>query len=80
MRGFAIVLALCALAAVGCGGETATEEARPTTPAETTTTPPAEASSRPPAPVIEGESLDGERISLADYRGRAVVVNVWSSW
>jgi peroxiredoxin len=44
------------------------------------TAPPPEAASRPPAPAIEGESLDGEPISLADYRGRAVFVNVWSSW
>jgi hypothetical protein len=79
MRALMFLLALCALAAVGCGGETATEEA-PTTPPAETTTPPAEASNRPPAPVVEGESLDGKRISLADYRGRAVVVNVWSSW
>ena len=58
-----------------------TEEApAPPPPPAETTTPPAEASNRPPAPAIEGESLDGKRISLADYRGRAVIVNVWSSW
>jgi len=70
MRALGFLLALCALIATGCGGGSATEEAAR----------PAEAANRPPAPPIEGESLDGKRISLADYRGRAVFVNVWSSW
>jgi len=71
MRALGFLLALCALIATGCGGGgSATEDAAP----------PAEAANRPPAPPIEGETLDGERISLAGYRGRAVFVNVWSSW
>jgi hypothetical protein len=73
----ALVLAvLCALIAAGCGSEKADEAAPP--PTETTTA--ADRAKRPAAPAIEGESLDGERISLADYRGRAVFVNAWSSW
>jgi thiol-disulfide isomerase/thioredoxin len=32
-----------------------------------------------PGPVT-GESLDGKPISLADYAGKVVVVNVWGSW
>jgi RTX calcium-binding nonapeptide repeat (4 copies) len=32
------------------------------------------------APAIEGTTLDGERITLASFRGRPVFVNVWSSW
>jgi hypothetical protein len=32
------------------------------------------------APEIGGTTLDGETISLGDFRGRPVVVNVWSSW
>ena len=40
---------------------------------------------RPPAPTgpgseITGESLDGEHVSLADFRGKRVLLNVWSSW
>jgi cytochrome oxidase Cu insertion factor (SCO1/SenC/PrrC family) len=75
MRALGFLLALCAIVAAGCGGS-AMDEAAP--PAETT--PAAEAAKRPPAPQIEGVSLDGERMSLADFRGKAVFVNVWSSW
>jgi thiol-disulfide isomerase/thioredoxin len=35
---------------------------------------------RPPAPAIAGETLDGDRLDLADLRGQVVVVNVWGSW
>jgi len=35
----------------------------------------------PPAPALELPALDGdERISLASFRGKAVVVNFWASW
>jgi peroxiredoxin len=80
MRGAGLLLALLALLVAGCGGGvgTTTEEAAPTAPAETA--PPADAVDRPMAPAIEGESLDGVRISLADFRGTPVFVNVWSSW
>jgi cytochrome oxidase Cu insertion factor (SCO1/SenC/PrrC family) len=77
MRVLGFLLALCALVAAGCGGGSAMEEAVP--PAETA--PPTEArSDRPAAPSVEGETLDGKRISLADFRGKPVFVNVWSSW
>lgn len=29
---------------------------------------------------VAGETLDGEQISLTDYAGKIVVVNVWGSW
>ncbi|WP_340540884.1 TlpA family protein disulfide reductase [Nocardioides sp. GXZ039] len=33
------------------------------------------------APVeISGETLDGDRIDLADLRGQVVVLNLWGSW
>ncbi len=35
---------------------------------------------REPAPVLEGESLRGKHLDLADHRGRVVVINVWASW
>jgi cytochrome oxidase Cu insertion factor (SCO1/SenC/PrrC family) len=76
MRALGFLLALCALVATGCGGGSPMDEAVP--PAETT--PSAEAANRPPAPPVEGVSLDGDPISLADFRGKPVFVNVWSSW
>ncbi len=29
---------------------------------------------------VEGETLEGEPVSLADYEGQVVVLNVWGSW
>lgn len=29
---------------------------------------------------VSGETIDGEPISLSDYAGKTVVVNVWGSW
>jgi cytochrome oxidase Cu insertion factor (SCO1/SenC/PrrC family) len=64
----ALLLALL-LAVAGCGGETVSG----TTTAATETT--AAGTSR-----VAGTTLDGKRISLADFRGKPVLVNVWSSW
>jgi thiol-disulfide isomerase/thioredoxin len=33
-----------------------------------------------PREVVEGETLQGEQVSLDDYAGKVVVVNVWGSW
>ena len=80
MRAFGF-LALVALFAVACGGERSTQEQMPTQPE-----PPAEQGpspgdpSRPKAPPVAGTTLDGDELSLADFRGRPVLVNVWSSW
>src|SRR5919206_4131809 len=36
---------------------------------------------KPAAPVFELDRLDGDgTVSLADYRGKAVVLNFWASW
>ena len=67
------------LVVAGCGGNEAAPRA--TTKTGAASTRPVEAKpSRPPAPAINGESLDGEPISLAGFRGRPVFVLVWSSW
>jgi cytochrome c biogenesis protein CcmG/thiol:disulfide interchange protein DsbE len=40
-----------------------------------------DAGQKPPAPVFELDKLDGSgQVSLADLRGKAVVVNFWASW
>jgi hypothetical protein len=77
MRALGILLALGVLVAAGCGGGDGMQEVAPPASGQTTTV---MATERAPAPSIEGTSLDGEHISLADYRGRPVFVNVWSSW
>lgn len=35
---------------------------------------------RVPAPVVRGETLNGQLLDLASMRGRVVVVNFWASW
>jgi hypothetical protein len=39
-----------------------------------------QAPSSEPANTVSGTTLDGETVSLADFRGTPVFVNVWSSW
>jgi len=72
-----LVAALCALVTAGCGGGSSESTATPPTPTETES---AKTPVREQVPAIEGTSVEGEPISLADYRGQAVLVNVWSSW
>jgi peroxiredoxin len=79
MRALVVTLLFGALVASACGGG---ENEASAPPAETTapTAPEPGDENRPPAPPIEGTSLDGAPISLADLAGRPVLVNVWSSW
>ncbi|MFJ8863347.1 TlpA family protein disulfide reductase [Streptomyces sp. NPDC102451] len=35
---------------------------------------------RTDAPELDGTTLDGKDLSLADYRGKVVVLNFWGSW
>ncbi|OEV03348.1 TlpA family protein disulfide reductase [Streptomyces oceani] len=35
---------------------------------------------RQAAPDISGETVDGDKLKLSDYRGEVVVLNVWGSW
>lgn len=38
------------------------------------------AADRKPAPDLSGKTVDGTQDSLAAYRGKVVVVNIWGSW
>ena len=78
MRTLLVVIA-CGLvgSAMGCGGDSA--ESQGTLPPETAV-PETAVPDRAAAPPIEGVSLDGAAVSLADFAGRPVLVNVWSSW
>ena len=78
VRALVLLAALCAVLAAGCGSGS-DGAAAPTSSGTETMDSPA-ASSRPVSPAIEGTTLEGDRVSLADFRGRPVFVNVWSSW
>lgn len=65
----AVSLLLVLLAAAGCGGGSAGDDVE-----AGSTTATAEAVG------LEGETLDGGRLSLAELRGKPVFVNVWASW
>ncbi|MGI9113120.1 MAG: TlpA family protein disulfide reductase [Gaiellaceae bacterium] len=81
MRILPIVM-LAALVVAGCGGN---ESSAPASSAATATTAAggAERETATPAgngPDISGVGLKGEALSVADFRGKPVFVNVWSSW
>jgi len=42
--------------------------------------PAAQTAARPKAPRVVGLTLEGKRLSLAQFRGKPVFINVWSSW
>jgi thiol-disulfide isomerase/thioredoxin len=33
-----------------------------------------------PAPAIAGEDVDGHRLSLADYKGKIILIDFWATW
>ncbi|MFI6502240.1 TlpA family protein disulfide reductase [Nonomuraea typhae] len=38
------------------------------------------AADRKPAPAVEGPTLEGPPVSLAQHKGKVVVLNFWASW
>jgi thiol-disulfide isomerase/thioredoxin len=38
------------------------------------------AADRQPAPALSGKTVAGGQVSLADFKGKVVVINVWGSW
>lgn len=61
----------------GCAAQSSPSGPTPSSPVGVNRTPAAE---REPAPDISGTTLDGASLSLADLRGKTVVLNAWASW
>jgi thiol-disulfide isomerase/thioredoxin len=75
-------VALGALALAGCGkGQTGSSSGDTKFVQGTGEITKVPASKRQAAPDISGKAVDGKKkLSLSDYRGEVVVLNVWGSW
>jgi hypothetical protein len=62
-----VLVLLAGLALAACGGE----ESSPV---------PATGEPAGPGVSLAGQTLDGESLSLEDFRGKPLFVNVWASW
>ena len=73
--------ALLPLTLMACGGtsdESVAPQSQPQPPPVVESG--SSGAAREQAPAIAGPSLGGDAISLGDFRGKPVLVNVWSSW
>ncbi|MFG2986524.1 TlpA family protein disulfide reductase [Streptomyces sp. NPDC048258] len=80
--GAAVACVLAAIGTAGTGAGGAGASAGPATGAvrAAAAATVVDSAARPTAPVLEGEDLDGKPVSLAEFRGHVVVLNVWGSW
>ena len=79
-----VVSASLAIALAGCTGKNAVDQTsggvnRAIIGSGTTETLVSEADRRS-APAITGTDLDGKALSLAEFHGKVIVLNVWASW
>jgi thiol-disulfide isomerase/thioredoxin len=74
-----VLLLLVAAVAAACGGGAGSTGDEGFVSGNTVITRLAAADRRKPG-AVEGETLEGEPVSLASYAGKVVVVNVWGSW
>ncbi|MCP9487110.1 MAG: hypothetical protein MSC30_14775 [Gaiellaceae bacterium MAG52_C11] len=82
MRILPIAALLAVLALTGCGGSESDVPASNAGPSPAAETEQGEAAPPPggSGPRIAGTGLGGEALSVADFRGKPLFVNVWSSW
>jgi thiol-disulfide isomerase/thioredoxin len=71
----AVVMAACATLA-GCSSPAPISDASPGDPLIRTW----KAGERPAVPDLAGPSLEGDKVSLSDYRGKVVLINAWASY
>jgi len=77
VRPLLLVATLGAIVLTACGGG---GDGAATVGSPEATQPTDRPSAEQAEPAIEGTGLEGEPLSIADHRGRSVLVNVWSSW
>ncbi|MFJ8040750.1 TlpA family protein disulfide reductase [Kitasatospora sp. NPDC096147] len=80
LRPAAALAAAGALALTGCTADSAGADGRAGFVAGKGGLDTAKPGARDTAPEVGGTLLDGGRASLADYRGKVVVLNIWGSW
>lgn len=78
MRPAAVLLVLLALVTTGCSSLDGTGDKGYISQDGSVTQIPAGERDKPID--VSGDDLDGNAISLADHRGRIVVVNIWGQW
>ncbi|WP_424644497.1 TlpA family protein disulfide reductase [Embleya sp. AB8] len=83
-RRAALLTAAALLALTGCGGMSAggksNGDGKGYIDSDSSGIARAKAADRTKAPKVTGKTLDGKDISLADFKGKVVVLNVWGSW
>ncbi|MFJ9979436.1 TlpA family protein disulfide reductase [Streptomyces cyaneofuscatus] len=80
-RAAAVIAALgIAVSLTGCGSNDSDGSSKAPAAAGPQTMVRVAATDREPAPDLRGESLTGKPLSLAEHRGKVVVLNVWGSW
>jgi hypothetical protein len=77
VRPLLLVATLGAIVLTACGGG---GDGAATVGSPEATQPTDRPSAEQVGPAIEGTGLQGEPLSIAEHRGRSVLVNVWSSW
>ncbi len=80
MRRVLALLVPVVLALAGCGKPELTSGDQGFVGGDGTVTVVAAAEREAPQGAVAGETVDGEKVSLADHAGKVVVVPVWGSW